>query len=504
MAAIKIDSHVFTIFGATGDLTSRKLVPALYRLLQRDDDRKRCHILGAARSPLTDDDFRRDIRTALADAGFDEAELSRWCDANVHYHSLGRSGDDYAGLKDRVTEIEAANGLPGNRVNYLALPPKAFPGTIEAIGEAGLHEGEGWQRLVIEKPFGRDLESAQQLNDLVHRFFEESQIFRIDHYLGKETVQNLLVFRFANALFESAWHRGQIEKVEITVLEKLGVETRAGYYDESGALRDMIQNHLTQLLSLVGMEAPTRFTADSIRREKIKLLESVAAIDLKDVLFGQYTAGDVDGEPVPGYRDEEGVASGSTTPTFVRLHLHVANWRWEGVPFILQTGKRMHEQSTRIVIHFQRAPVSIFQPFEETCDVHANVLVITLQPNEGFDLRFEVKRPRMPLRLDSKTLHFRYGDEFGRLPDAYETLLLDVIQGDQTLFVHADEVLNSWRLYTPLLEADIPVQSYAAGSAGPARAGDGPAEKKEVLEPSRDGEGPDVFDQPNNVQGDGR
>ena len=536
-----VEPHLFTIFGASGDLTTRKLVPALYHLMRRDDGLRRLHLLGTARSELSDADFRDQISQALREAGFEESELSDWCAGHVHYQSLGPSGDDYAALGRRMAAIESAAGLPGNRVYYLALPPKAFPGTIEGIGRAGLHNGAGdssdgggagsgrafagstdrgagssgdragssaegdrssgdagdgssggarrgsdggagdrirdsagngtaaspWTRLVIEKPFGRDLESALALNNLVHRYFDESQIFRIDHYLGKETVQNLLVFRFANALFESAWHRGQIDKIEISVHEKLGVESRAGYYDESGALRDMIQNHLTQLLSLVAMEAPTRFTADSIRREKIKVLESVTPIDPADVVFGQYSAGEVEGERVVGYRDEEGVAGYSTTPTYVQIRMRVANWRWEGVPFILTTGKRMPERRTQIVIHFKRAPVSIFQPFEDTCDVHSNVLVITLQPNEGFDLQFEVKRPRMPLRLDSKTLRFRYGEEFGRLPDAYETLLLDVIQGDQTLFVHADEVINSWQLYTPLLEAELPVHLYPAGEAGP-------------------------------------
>ncbi len=475
----KFDPYLFIIFGASGDLTSRKLVPALYHLMRQYGELRCCHLLGVARSPLSDADFQREIREALAGAGFADDELAAWCDANIHYQSLGPRGDDYEDLARRITQLENAHQLTGSRVFYLALPPKAFPGTIEAIGETGLHESRGWTRLVIEKPFGRDLDSAEELNALVHRYFDESQIFRIDHYLGKETVQNLLVFRFANALFESAWHRGQIEEVEIAVHEKLGVGTRAGYYDESGALRDMIQNHLTQLLSLVGMEAPTRFDAASIRREKIKLLESVAPINPKDVIFGQYLDGSTDGEHVPDYRNEKGVAPNSKTETFVQLRLQIANWRWEGVPFILRTGKRMHEQRTQIAIRFKRAPVAIFQPFEATCDVQPNVLVIMLQPNEGFDLRFEVKQPRMPLRLDTQTLRFRYNEAFERLPDAYETLLLDILQGDQTLFVHSDEVLNSWRLYTPLLEADIPVVPYPAGSGGP----DGAAES--IAEPSR-------------------
>lgn len=463
-----VDPHLFIIFGASGDLTSRKLVPALYRLMLRHGDRRNCNILGAARSEMSDDAFRDSIRTALVDHGFGQEEVSAWCYENVYYQSLGPKSDDYSGLRDRIQAIERDQGLPGNRVYYLALPPKAFPGTIRSIGEEGLHESGGWTRLVIEKPFGQDLDSAIALNALVHTYFDESEVFRIDHYLGKETVQNLLVFRFANALFESVWHRGEIERVEIAVHEQLGVGTRAGYYDESGALRDMIQNHLTQLLSLVAMEAPTRFDADAIRREKIKVLESVAPIDPDSVVFGQYEAGRLDGQATPGYRDENGVSPTSTTPTFVELQLQVANWRWKGVPFVLRTGKRMHEQRTKIEIRFRPAPVSVFHPFEDTDRVKPNVLTITLQPDEGFDLDIEVKEPRPPLRLNTQTLRYRYRDgSNGELPDAYETLLLDVIQGDQTLFVHADEVINSWKLYTPLLEREIDVLPYAAGSRGP-------------------------------------
>lgn len=467
MADQRLSPFLFLIFGASGDLTRRKLVPALYHLMKGHDELRHCHILGVARSPLSDTDFRQEIFDALQEAGFSGDLVGNWCQSNIHYQSLTKDADAFEALAGRVEAIESDHDLPGNRAFYLALPPNVFPRTIEAIGETGLHASEGWTRLIIEKPFGHDLESALELNELVHRYFDESQIFRIDHYLGKESVQNLLVFRFANALFESAWHRGQIERIEIAVHERLGVGTRAGYYDESGALRDMIQNHLTQLLSLVGMEAPTRFDASAIRREKIKLLESVAPIDPAEVVFGQYTDGMVDDEPVPSYRDEDGVAPDSRTETFVQLNLRIANWRWEGVPFTLRTGKRLHEQRTRIAIHFKRAPISIFQPFESTCDVSPNVLIITLQPNEGFDLHFEVKQPRMPLRLDTQTLRFRYDEVFERLPDAYETLLLDVLQGDQTLFVHADEVINSWRLYTPLLDADIPVIGYTAGTDGP-------------------------------------
>ena len=460
--------HLFVILGASGDLTTRKLAPALFRLMERHDELRCCHILGVARSDLSDAAFRDRIREALRDEPHAaDADLSAWCDEHVFYQSLGGGTSGYERLAHRVAAIEKACDLPGNRVFYLALPPKTFPGTIEALGQAHLHKSAGWSRLVVEKPFGRDLASAQALNDLVHRYFDESRIFRIDHYLGKETVQNLLVFRFANALFESVWHRGQIERVDIQVHEALGVETRAGYYDQSGALRDMVQNHLTQLLSLVAMEAPARFDAASIRQEKIKVLESVVPLRPGDVLLGQYAAGDVDGRPARAYREEKGVSEGSVTETFVRLRMEIANWRWRGVPFLLETGKRMPEKRTRIAIRFQPAPVSLFRPYEDTCDVRPNILEITLQPDEGFNLHFEVKQPRMPLRLTPRRLRFRYDEVFGDLPQAYETLLGDVIQGDQTLFVHADEVINSWRLYTPILEAGLPVHPYAPGSQGP-------------------------------------
>ena len=461
----EFEPFVFVIVGASGDLTFRKLVPALYDLMARHNELRCCHLLGSARTTLSDQEFRDEIREALVK--HEGSDLHGWCDSRVFYQTLGPRGDDYEALARRVAEIETSGKLPGNRAFYLALPPKVFPSAIESIGESGLSDGGGWTRIVVEKPFGHNLESAKALNDLIHRYFDESQVFRIDHYLGKETVQNLLVFRFANALFESVWHRGQIEQVEISVHESLGVGSRAGYFDEAGVLRDMIQNHLTQLLSLVAMEAPTRFDADAIRREKIKVLESIAPIDPSDVVFGQYQAGRIDGENVPAYRDEKGVSDTSTTETFAQLRLEIANWRWQGVPFILRTGKRLHERRSRIVIRFQPAPVSIFHPFEETCRVAPNILVMTLQPNEGFDLGFEVKQPRMPLRLDSQKLRFRYGEVFGDLPEAYETLLQDVLLGDQTLFVHSDEVINSWRLYTPLLNADIPILPYAAGSSGP-------------------------------------
>ena len=460
---------LFVIFGAGGDLSDRKLLPALYHLMGRHSDLRSCHILGVARTPRTDDQFRREVREVLAEHGFAGETSHHWCDTNVAYESLGEAGNDYDRIEQRIREIEQAHHLPENRVYYLALPPVGFEPTVRALGERGLGRSAGWIRLVVEKPFGHDFASGRSLNELVHAYFDEAQIFRIDHYLGKETVQNLLVFRFANALFESVWNRDRIERVEILVEERLGVEERGKYYDKSGALRDMVQNHLTQLLCLVAMDAPTRFDAAAIGREKLKVLESIRPLRRADVVLGQYAAGTIDGATVPGYRDEAGVPADSLTPTFVELSLEISNWRWQGVPFVIRTGKRMPERRTQIIIHFRPAPISIFQPFEKTCDLSPNRLVFTLQPDEGFDLSFEVKEPGDAFSLATQTLHFRYDEVYDPLREAYETLLLDVLRGDQTLFVDADWVEASWKLYEPVLRDGLDLRLYAAGSAGPVK-----------------------------------
>ncbi len=464
--------HLFVILGATGDLTGRKLLPALYHLKQKGQLGARSYILGAAvDSDVDDAGFRARCRQWLAADGVKAGELGAgWCDDHVFYQTLGKaSPEDYSALAQRIAAIERQNQLPGNRVFYLALPPSVFPSAITQLGEAGLSESEGWVRLVIEKPFGRDLQSAESLNGVLHKHFDESQVYRIDHYLGKETVQNLLVFRFANSLFEPLWNRDRIECVEITVAETLGVEHRGGYYETAGAMRDMIQNHLTQLMTLTAMEAPSSFDAAAIRREKAKVLLSVAPIKPGDVVFGQYAQGTMDAKAVPAYRDEPGVAGNSSIETFVALRLEIANWRWHGVPFLLRTGKRMPRQVSQIVISFRRPPVSLFMPFDD-CVLQSNTLVITIQPDEGFDLGFEIKKPGREIALDSSRLSFRYSEMFAPLPEAYETLLLDVLIGDATLFVSDDWVEDSWRIYTPLLEKRPPVIPYSAGTWGPEEA----------------------------------
>jgi glucose-6-phosphate 1-dehydrogenase len=380
--------------------------------------------------------------------------------------------DSYDALEpvfERAAEVEAEAGTKGNRVYYLALPPSAFPGTIRALGAHEVERGAGekkWGRLVIEKPFGKDLASARELNATVHEHFAEDDVYRIDHYLGKETVQNLLVFRFANAIFESVWNRQGVERVEILVAETNDAAGRAGYFDGVGTLRDMVQNHLTQLFALAAMEPPVRLDADGIRTEKIKVLRSTRTARRDGVVLGQYEAGG----GKEGYLDHDGVARGSTTETFAAVRLYVDNWRWQGVPFVLRTGKRMPERLTEIAVVFRKPPVALFRNKAATGRTAPtpNVLRIRLQPDEGFRLSFEVKAPGDGFGVTTQELDFRYEDAFGRLPDAYETLLRDVAKGDATLFVHADEAEQAWRLYEPLLDHDgVRPHPYASGSWGP-------------------------------------
>jgi glucose-6-phosphate 1-dehydrogenase len=465
------DPSQFVIFGATGDLSRRKLLPALGRAYARGELGAGHQVIGTSSDASIDDEaFRKTVREALDAAGIPGEVSAKVCAECFFFQPIRRGiDDDFKVLARRLDELRAKADMPNNRAFYLALPPSAMPGVVKNLDEAGLSKSSGWVRLVIEKPFGTDLKSARDLNAMLHRHFDESQIYRIDHYLGKETVQNLLVFRFANFIFETIWNRERIHSVEIAVAESLGVETRAAYYDKSGALRDMVQNHLTQVLTLVAMEVPTAFQADAIRYEKIKVLRSIHEVHAEDVVRGRYAAGRIDGHTVAGYLDEPGVAADSNTETFVALKLEIDNWRWQGVPFYLRTGKRLKQRMTRIAVRFRDAPVSLFKHSGVSMDT-ADVLCITLQPDEGFSLHFDVKAPGEPFELKRIPLSFKYKDIFKEMPEAYETLLLDVLSGDQTLFVHGDEAEESWRLFTPLLEDPPPIYAYPSGSWGPKEA----------------------------------
>jgi glucose-6-phosphate 1-dehydrogenase len=463
------EASLFVIFGATGDLARRKILPALWQLHTQGFTKHGLVILGVTRDDNIEDVRFRQIAVDAVIAAAptsDLAAVQAWAEHFVFFQDVD---DDFSVLVERIEKLEHDFLLPQNRSFYLSLPPTVFPTTIERLGAVGLNKSEGWTRLVIEKPFGRDLASARALNALIHKWFDESQVYRIDHYLGKETVQNLIVFRFANAMFEALWNRDHVESVMITVAEELGVEGRAGYYETAGALRDMVQSHLTQLLALVAMDVPAGLDAPSIRAEKLKVLRSIRPIAPDDGVLGQYEPGVVNGKDTPGYREEHGVAPDSRTETFAALTLHVESWRWQGVPFYLRTGKRMLRRLTEIEIKFRRAPVWMFRSMRSD-ELHRNTLLVTLQPNEGFSLFFDVKSPGEPFRIRRLPLHFNYDEEFTALPEAYQTLILDLLCGDQTLFVHAAEVEASWALYAPLLDGRRAVYPYPAGTWGPTEA----------------------------------
>jgi glucose-6-phosphate 1-dehydrogenase len=459
-----MERHLFVVLGATGDLTSRKLLPALYDLMHHDAGTS--IVLGAATSDLGDEGFRDRAVEALTASGVGRAPAVEWAGRHVFYEPVGRDRG-YEGLAKRIVDLEAELRLPGNRVVYLAIPPEVVPDAIERLGAAGLADGPGWTRLVVEKPFGHDLASARQLNRLVHAHFGEAAVYRIDHYLGKASVQNLLVFRFGNPIFEASWNRDRVERVEITVAESLGVGTRGRYYDEAGVLRDMVQSHLSQILTLTAMEAPTAFTAGDVRDEKVKVLRSIQSVDPSAVVIGQYQGGSIEGEPIAPYRASPGVDPASGTPTYAALRLSIDNWRWQGVPFYLRTGKALARRQTQVAVTFRGPPVCLFHGRPDDCMSTGNVLYLTLQPEEGFSLVIEVKEPADQFQLRRIPLHFSYSEAFGDIPDAYETLLADVIEGDPTLFVRSDEVEEAWRLYTPLLHQDLPLHPYPAGSWGP-------------------------------------
>jgi glucose-6-phosphate 1-dehydrogenase len=466
------DPCTMVIFGATGDLTRRKLMPSLVSLAAKGVLPQPFSVVGYAIEPWDDQQFRDQLRG--------EVDPTQWQDfaANLFYLSGDfRDPAGYARLRERLAQIDTQTGAHDNRLFYLATPPSFYGDIVRQLGAAGLtqEDGHGWRRVVIEKPFGRDLASARALNHEIGAILAESQIYRIDHYLGKETVQNLLVFRFGNRVFEPLWNRDYIDHVQITMAESLGVEQRGKYYEQAGVIRDMFQNHMLQLLCLVTMEPPFAFEADAVRDETAKLLHAIRPLPLDDLhawaVRGQYGAGQIDGQPVAAYRAEPNVAPGSNTPTFAALKLRLDNWRWDGVPFYLRSGKRLPRKLTEIAVRFKRTPHLMFRSLRDRAP-GANTIVFNLQPDEGIALSFEVKQPSEELRMRSVDMHFDYDAIFGEPPESYEALLLDCMQGDQTLFVRADWVDLAWSLFTPLLEAwvhsppdDFP--NYPAGTWGP-------------------------------------
>jgi glucose-6-phosphate 1-dehydrogenase len=469
------------IFGASGDLTKRKLLPALYHLSQRGRLPAQFAVIGIARTPMDDEGFRKQFRESLQEFGGPE---TKWDDiaqslASRMFYAHGEMDDPefYKRLSARLKEIDGAEGV----LFYLAIPPGVYGTVIENLGASGLASSpaRGWRRIVVEKPFGTDLASARELNQIAHKHFSEEQVYRIDHYLGKETVQNLLVFRFANGMFEPVWNRRYIDHVQITAAETVGVEHRAAYYESAGALRDMVQNHLMQLLALVAMEPPIAFSAESVRDRKMDALLAVQPLApmsgdgwaRRDVVRAQYGSGWVSGTDVQGYAQEPNVAQSSTTETFVAARVQLDSWRWAGVPFYLRTGKRLPKRTTEIAIQFRRPPLEIFRRASQT-SLSPDLLIVNVQPDEGISLRFEAKLPGTRMQIAPVMMNFRYGTTFGgEVPEAYETLLLDAMLGDTTLFARHDFVEASWALITPVLESwrtrTGPIPMYQAGEWGP-------------------------------------
>jgi glucose-6-phosphate 1-dehydrogenase len=477
------DPCAVIMFGASGDLAKRKLLPALFDLAWNACLAPRFRLLGFARTPMSDEDFRREATEALS-KGESAKHKDKQPDFLNQLHYFSGNYDDaesYRQLAMRLEELDKEGDLGSNRLFYLATPPEVYPKIIRHLGEAGLAKpktGKSWTRVIIEKPFGRDLASARELNATVLSVFEESQVYRIDHYLGKQTVQNLLVFRFGNGIFEPLWNRNYIDHVQITAAESLGVESRAAFYESAGALRDMVQSHMLQLTSLVSMEAPAKFDATAVRNEKIKVLQSIRPYTpegvWKSVVRGQYGSGTIEGKPAPGYRQEKGVKPDSATDTYVALKLQVDNWRWSGVPFYLRTGKRLGRSSTEISIQFKEAPHMLFRGD----GVKPNCLVLNIQPDEGISLSFGAKSPGSQMSIRPVRMDFQYRQAFGGVSrEAYATLINDCIRGDATLFDRADSVEAAWELVDPILNAwkngsPPPFPNYPAGSQGPTAAND--------------------------------
>jgi glucose-6-phosphate 1-dehydrogenase len=479
----KSDNHILVIFGASGDLAYRKLVPALFDLFAQDLLPEKFAVLGASRSPFDDQHFRAKMKEGIVTFANHATEHKDRIDAflpSLHYHALNTfEVSEYAGLKQRLKTLDREIGIGGNYLFYLSTPPNLYdviPAHLAAHHLNRQGAGIGWKRLIIEKPFGTDLSSGKRLNLKLLGFFEEEQLYRIDHYLGKETVQNLLVTRFANGIYEPLWNRNYIHHIEITTAESIGVESRGGYYDHSGAMRDMVQNHLLQVAALVAMEPPTTIEASSIRNETMKVFQSLRPLGdhevRKHVIRGQYTAARVRGKNVVGYRDEEGVDAESRTETYVAMKFFIDNWRWGGVPFYIRTGKALPTRVSEIVIHFKPTPHALFVDNKDFTNT-GNILVIRIQPDEGILLKFGMKVPGAGFEVKNVNMDFRYADlQETYVPSAYERLLLDAMLGDATLYARGDAVEAAWTFVQPVLDfwkndQDSLLYGYPAGSWGP-------------------------------------
>jgi glucose-6-phosphate 1-dehydrogenase len=479
---LPVPPTTMVIFGASGDLAHRKLLPALYNLAHEGALPERFNLIGAARREQTDDEFRDVMKESI------EANSRRQPDAQVLDGLLERmryvSGpfddrDAYGTLAKLIEELDEEAGQPLARMYYLSTAPEFFSVIAQELKQAGLHRHEKADvRVVIEKPFGTDLESARELQKVVSSVFRERQVFRIDHYLGKETVQNVLAFRFANLMFEPVWNRNYIDHVQITAAEDIGIGSRAGYYDSSGALRDLVQNHMLQLLTLLCMEPPSSFDADKVRDEKVKVLDAITPMAPEEIerrtVRAQYAAGSPGGEDVPGYREEEDVPEDTQTETYAALRLEVHNWRWEGVPFFLRTGKRLSRKTTEIAVQLKPVPHLAFAP-DGSVGVQPNLLILAVQPNEGVSLSLGAKIPGSRMRIRPVNMEFLYGSSFmSQSPEAYERLIQDAMRGEATLFTRDDEVIAQWSIIDPILQAwhagKPGLSSYAAGSPGPAEA----------------------------------
>ena len=473
----KTKNHIYVIFGASGDLTKRKLLPSVYSLFVQQLLPEKFAMLGVARTPFTDVQFRKKMKSALKE--FKEIDDDTQIDSflsKIHYQSIEYDdASSYQAFKTRLEKLRKEEGIGGNTVFYLSTPPALYGVIPDQLAAAGLNkQNKGWKRLVIEKPFGYDLESALKLKEQLLKNWTEDQLYRIDHYLGKETVQNLFITRFANGIFEPLWNRNYIHHVEITSAESIGIEKRGGYYDSTGALRDMVQNHLLQVAALVAMEAPSSLQPDALRNEILKVFQSFRPIKKEDIkhsaIRGQYVGSTIKKEKVAAYRDEEDVSPTSVTETFAALKFYIDNWRWGGVPFYVRTGKRLPTRVTEVVIHFKQTPHFLFS---EKCITPGNQMIIRIQPDEGILMKFGMKKPGEGYNVETVNMDFHYSDLTDqRIPPAYERLINDTIIGDTTLFARTEELIEAWKFLTPVLESwkndpEIPLYGYPAGSWGP-------------------------------------